>query len=245
MRRCFSSRLCSNGCRSLSDGEALVNLLRQDQRRAAGQEARACRALAARRGVDLDDLLQRAVIAGRVALALIDPGDLEVRLDGRFDRLRELLHVALVHSQRAVGTARFLVQLAGEQQRFGAQLAIVRLDGNALVLFGGTRQLSRLAIDERDLLRRFALQLMLGIGGAERVEHGGRRGPVFQPDQRSTRVVLRAGADLRRRRDRLDAQEVIGRGAIVRRLVRALALLVDRRGEVLDQTLRATRLPPG
>ena len=164
----------------LQRGEALVDLLCQHQRRAAREEARTRRALAARCRIDLDDLFQRAVVTRRVALALVDLGDLEVRLDRRFDRLRELLDVALVHRERAIRAGRLFVQLAGEQQCFGAHLAIVRLSRDALVLIGGLRQLAGLAIDHRDLLGGLALQLVLGIRRTERVEHCGRGSPVLQ-----------------------------------------------------------------
>ena len=101
------------------------------------------------------------------------------------------------------------------QQRFAAQLRIVGLRRDALVLAGGARHLPALPIDERDLLRRFALQLMLRIRATKRVEHVGRCSPVLEPNERCAGVVFRGGANLRRRRRLLDAQEVIRGCAIV------------------------------
>src|SRR6185503_8927733 len=100
------------------------------------------------------------------------------------------------------------------------------------VLFRRARQLPVFAIDERDLLGRLTLQLMIWISGAKCVEHGSRGSPVFQANQGRARIVFGRRADLRSGRDLLDSEEVVSRRAIVGLLVRLLALLVDRSSEV-------------
>jgi hypothetical protein len=69
----------------------------------------------------------------------------------------------------------------------------------------------------------------------EAVENRGRRGPVLQLHESRRGIVLGGGPDRRRRRALRDAQEVARRGAVVLGLVRLLGLLVDRRGEVVDE----------
>ncbi len=154
----------------------------------------------ARVRVDAHDRLELLAIAQLVVAALVNLRDLEARLDGRLDRLRVLLHVARIDIEGAIRALRLLVEVSGQQQRLGAQLGILGLAGDALVLGRGLRQLAGLAADEGDLLGRFLVELVLGIGAPEVIEHFGGGRPVLQAHQRRTRVVLGAGADLRRRR---------------------------------------------
>ena len=83
------------------------------------------------------------------------------------------------------------MQLTSEQQRFARSSGFS--DSTATRSYSpAERESGRLAIDERDLLGRLALQLVLRIRRAERVEHCRRRSPVLQADQRGARVVLAA-----------------------------------------------------
>ena len=97
------------------------------------------------------------------------------------------------------------------------------------------RHLPGLLVGVGDLLGRLLLQLMLGEAAPELVQNLSRGRPVFQAQQGRAGVVLRRRADLRRRSNLLDAHEVIGRGAVIPRLVCLLAPLVDGGRQVLHQ----------
>src|SRR5262249_42456855 len=94
-----------------------------------------------------------------------------------------------------------------------------------------------LAIDRRQLLRGLPGELVLRERAPEGVEH--RRGPrpVLEVDQRRAGVVLGQRPDLRGGCGLRDPQEVIGGRPVVLGLVGLLALLVDRRRQVLDHGL--------
>ena len=107
------------------------------------------------------------------------------------DGLRELREVALVDSKRAIHVARLLVELAGRQQRPALELGVGRFGGDTLVLSGRERGFAALAIDERELLRGFGVQLVLGECRAKRAEDLGGRRPVLNLHERGRRVVFR------------------------------------------------------
>src|SRR6185503_631285 len=94
-----------------------------------------------------------------------------------------------------------------------------------------------LAIDERELLRRLGVQLVVGERCAELVEDRGGGRPILELHERGRRVVLGVRPNRRRWRALRDPQEVAGRGTIVLRRVGLLGLLVDRRREVVDERL--------
>ena len=207
--------------------------------RLRGEITRALAPLGPGGGVGRDERREVLVVARLVAARAVHLGDLEARLDGNVDGLRELREVALVDAERGVDVARLLVELAGRQQRLALELGIRRFGGHALVLGGRERGFAVLAIDERELLRRFGVQLVIGKRRAEPVEDRGGRRPILKLHERRRRVVLRGRPDRRRRRAFRDPQEVARRGTIVLRLVGLLGLLVDRRREIVDE-----RLPP-
>src|SRR4030095_3573644 len=100
------------GLRQTHVGELLEETLRQHQRRARREVARAIAALAARRRVDLDDLSQLITSARLVVRRLVHPCDLEARLDDALDRLRELTHVVEIRGERAAGILGLLLEPA-------------------------------------------------------------------------------------------------------------------------------------
>src|SRR6516162_2883910 len=73
--------------------KAEVEVLGQHQRRLRCEIADARVAAAARRRVDLHDLVELLAVARLVATVLLEPCDLEARLDRRLERLGELTHV--------------------------------------------------------------------------------------------------------------------------------------------------------
>ncbi len=115
----------------LHGDELVVQLLREDERRACGERPGAGGSLRPRLRVDAYDLRQLLAIERVVVRRLVDLGDLEAGLEGGLDRLRELLDVARVRVERAVVGRGLLVEVAGDEQRLAAQRRILGLGGEA------------------------------------------------------------------------------------------------------------------
>src|SRR6185369_10383881 len=109
---------------------------------------------------------------------------------------------------------------------------VVRLLGQPIVFVRGVRELPALPVGEGDLLGGLAVQLVLGVGGAEGLQDARRRRVVLEGHEGGAGVVLGGGADGRGGGGGADAQEVVGGGAVVLRLLGGLPLLVDGGGEV-------------
>ena len=180
------------------------------------------------------------MVARLVAARAVHLGDLEARLDGDVDGLRELREVALVDAERAV-------DVAAPARRARRPTAAPRARARDRPLRrrrARTRRPRARSRRPRDRRTRAASSLRAfsscsGNAARNAVEHLGGRRPILELHERRRRVVLRGRANRRRRRALRDAQEVTRGRAIVLRLVGLLGLLVDRRREVVDE-----RLPP-
>ena len=202
------------------------------------------RALAAGRGVGRHDLAQLVAVGRGVVRGRVHPGDLPARLDRGLDRLGELLHVGEVRGQRAIVRLRLLVQVAGLEQRLAAQLRRRRTPPRR----ARTPRPRRRGCPPRASRTRSAWWPR-GSARARDRPCGTRRAPRPAAAQSLSCIsaapasysaagrIFEVGRGLR------DAQEVIGRRAVVLRRVRLLALLVDRGGEVVDHAL-ARRVAP-
>ena len=65
--------------------------------------------------VDLHDLSKLCVVVRFVGDLLVDPRNLEARLDGDLERRRKLAHILEIDGEGSLGSVRFLVQLAGKE----------------------------------------------------------------------------------------------------------------------------------
>ena len=127
MRRCFSSRLCSNGCMSFNSAKLSYSRCANTSAGLSGKKARARGALARLPPRRCERSAPAARGTARDRSCPDRSRDLEMRFDRRFDRLRELLDIAQVGRERPICVGRLLVELSGEQQRLGAQLRNCRI----------------------------------------------------------------------------------------------------------------------
>jgi hypothetical protein len=140
--------------------------------------------------VEVDDRLQLLAPGRLVARFPVQRCELEARLHQGPERLGEALDVGAMGLDRADQIARVLVELGSQEQRLALQLLLVGLAGNPLVLLSGPEKIALFPVDERHLLRRLAVQLVLRVRRAERLEHRGGTGPILQTDQLRAGVVL-------------------------------------------------------
>src|SRR5262249_58624282 len=111
-RLLFSFRAGPEGLPKLSGHESGIELPRQDQRRTGRERPGPAGPFRPSRRVDTYDFREVFLIEGVVVRRFVYFGDLEAGLEGRLERLRELIDVPLVRFQRLCLCFGLLVKLA-------------------------------------------------------------------------------------------------------------------------------------
>ncbi len=188
-------------------------------------------------GIDGNDLPEFFQVGFPIVACLQDAGNFVAHLQIQIHRLREIPHIPLVNLERTDAVAILYVQFRCNQKGIPPNLVVFGFRFDAFVFPGSQGELAVLPVDIGDFLGHFGLKRVSGKGVAESHQYGGCHVPILELDQGCGAIVFGVGSDCRGWRHATHPQKMIGSNPVLLGGVGQLTLLVNRRGQVVDQAI--------